>query len=886
MQCPRCATNVKDGAKFCPACGAGIPSWTGRLVKDDVLISRYRVIRPLARGGMGAVYLATDNRLGDAPVALKEMMLSHAPGDTKAWEQAISDFHREAALLARLSHPNLPRVIDQFQIDDNQFLAMEYVEGRTLRAEMESRTEPIPLELALSWFHQLASVLGYLHAQDPPIIYRDLKPTNVMIRTDERIALIDFGIARLYKPGQAGDTAIYGTPGYAPPEQYGIGQTDARSDVYSLAMVFHEMLTRFDPVRRTSNRPPLANTLRPDVPFHVAQAIHRALANEADERFQTIKQFVAAVDQPATVATVDTVMIAQPKSQVYAETAATSLIDSQAPPRPRPGRRGLVLGGIGIAGLLLALGLMFVLRNQNTADPAATMISQSVPSASPADATATTVAKVATPTPPLATPTLGPAPPGMVGIIAGTYTLGSDAGPPDEQPIHSISVNTFYLDRTEVTVGDYRRCVEDGQCTPPTDRSSLTHPDYFDNPEFAAYPVINVTWDQARTYCQAQGRRLPTELEWESAARGTEGRVYPWGDEWDPSRLNIWGSGQDGDVLAPGAFPAGATPEGLLDLAGNVAEWTSTLDQTYPYSANDGRELANQYGPRIVRGSFNGSNAINARAAARNRRQPNEFANNLGFRCVTNSFYVPAGMDYIPGGTWTLGVSEEDSRAIAATYEFSDTVNYQPANVITTTEFYLDHTEVTNAAYAAFVSATNHPLPRNSFDPVGLAVWNDDGTIPVTRTDHPVVNVTWADATAYCTWAGKRLPTEAEWERAARGDGGRLWPWGREWDTAKANTKESLLQTTTAAGTYPAGAGPYGTLDLAGNVWEWTNSLNRPYPYRADDGRESATDGGGRVLRGGSWFDEQPASLSSLRNSLLPNLANTNVGFRCAQDLP
>src|SRR5687768_17168315 len=146
MQCPRCATNVKDGAKFCPACGAGIPSWTGRLVKGDVLIDRYKVIRPLARGGMGAVYLATDNRLGDAPVALKEMTLSHAPGDTKAWERAISDFHREAALLARLSHPNLPRVIDQFQIDDNQFLAMEYVEGRTLRAELESRNEPIALE--------------------------------------------------------------------------------------------------------------------------------------------------------------------------------------------------------------------------------------------------------------------------------------------------------------------------------------------------------------------------------------------------------------------------------------------------------------------------------------------------------------------------------------------------------------------------------------------------------------------------------------------------------------------------------------------------------------------------------------------------------------------
>ncbi len=881
MQCPRCATNVKDGAKFCPACGAGIPSWTGRLVTGDVLISRYKVIRPLARGGMGAVYLATDNRLGDAPVALKEMTLSHAPGDTKAWERAISDFHREAALLARLSHPNLPRVIDQFQFEDNQFLAMEYVEGRTLRAELESRTEPIPLETALSWFHQLASVLSYLHAQDPPIIYRDLKPTNVMIRTDERVALIDFGIARLYKVGQSGDTAIYGTPGYAPPEQYGIGQTDARSDVYSLAMVFHEMLTRFDPARRTSVRPPLANTLRPDVPFHLAQAIHRALANEADERFQSIKEFVDEVDHAPAL---DVVVTTLPKSQIYAE--AASAATSAAPGQARSGQRALIGGGLVIVGLFLAVVVLLLLREPGADEQTPTAISQLVPTSSPETAASTATPAATTPTTPLATPTLGPAPPGMVGIVAGVYTLGSAAGPPDEQPINAANVATFYLDRTEVTVGDYRRCVEAGQCTPPADRSALTHADYFDNPEFDLYPVINVTWEQARSYCQARSGRLPTELEWESAARGAAGRAYPWGDEWDLSRLNVWGSGQGGDVLAVGAFPNGATPDGALDLVGNVAEWTSTLDHAYPYSANDGRELPNQSGPRIVRGSFNGTNPATARAAARDRRLPTEFSNNLGFRCATNSFYVPAGMDYIPGGTWTLGLTDEEASALASTYGWPGLVNDQPATVITTTGFYLEHTEVTNAQYAAFVSATGRPIPRNAFDPVGLAVWSDDGTVPVTRTEHPVVNVTWADAVAYCAWADKRLPSEAEWERAARGADGRTWPWGAEWDAARANTKESLLETTTAVGAYPAGAGPYGTLDLAGNVWEWTSSLYRPYPYRADDGRESASDSGGRVLRGGSWFDEKAAAVTSGRNSLLPTLANTNVGLRCAQDLP
>lgn len=878
MQCPRCAANVNDGAKFCPACGAGVPSWTGRLIRGDILINRYKVIRPLARGGMGAVYLASDNRLGDAPVALKEMTLSHAPGDTSAWQRAISEFHREAALLARLSHPNLPRMIDQFQFDGNQFLAMEYVEGRTLRAELESTSKLIPLETALSWFRQLASVLAYLHAQDPAIIYRDLKPTNVMVRSDGRIALIDFGIARLYKVGQSGDTAIYGTPGYAPPEQYGLGQTDARSDIYSLAMVFHEVLTRFDPLKRSTNRPPQAHQLRPDVPEHLAQAIHRALAPDPEERFASIKDFVAAVEQ---LPTSDSVITTLRKDATYAGGVAGSGI---APSRRLNRRLLLVLAGLAVFGLLVAGLTFFVLTTRGTLDLQPTSSSRlNLPAST--SGTAVT-ASVPSPTAPLATPVIGPAPPGMVAVAGGTYTVGSTDGPADEKPVNSAYLATFYIDRTEVTVGAYRRCVQTGQCAPPADRSSLTHADYFDNPEFDAYPVINITWDQALKYCQTQGARLPSELEWESAARGTEGRVYPWGNQWDGAKLNIWGSGQGGDVVAVGTFPSGATPAGIVDMAGNVAEWTSTLDQAYPYNANDGRELPTQYGARIIRGNFTGADATNARAADRERRPPTESANNLGFRCATNDFFVPPGMDYIPGGTWTIGQSTAAVNDLVYRYGWTNLINEQPATMITTTAFYLDRTEVTNAQYAAFVTATNHPVPRNAFDPVGLAIWNLDGTIPLTRTDHPVVNVTWPDAVAYCAWAGKRLPTEAEWERAARGDDGRIWPWGPEWDAARANTKESARGTTTAAGELTGGAGPYGTLDLAGNVWEWTNSLYLPYPYQPDDGREVASGSGARVLRGGSWFDEQAGAHTSGRNSLLPTLANTNVGFRCAQNTP
>ncbi|HYF64429.1 MAG TPA: bifunctional serine/threonine-protein kinase/formylglycine-generating enzyme family protein, partial [Herpetosiphonaceae bacterium] len=739
----------------------------------------------------GAVYLATDARLGDAPVALKEMTLQHAPGDTAAWARAVDEFRREAALLARLSHPNLPRVIDQFEWEGQQFLVMEYVEGHTLRKELEQRNEPVPIETAMAWFEQLASVLGYLHSQDPPIIYRDLKPTNVMIRPDGRIALIDFGIARLYKPGQSADTAVYGTPGYAPPEQYGVGQTDARSDVFSLAMLFHEMLTRFDPTRRTTARPPLANTLRAEVPEALAQSIHVALASDSEDRFASISAFREAVGK-AVVPT-------------------TAELEKDPPPEGRRISRlqaGL-LGAVAVLGTLLALALFALNRRDPGADatPTAPLAAQ---------ATATVVQATARPATP--TPLIGPAPPGMAAIGGFTFILGSDEGQPDERPPGRAYVPPFYLERTEVTVAAYRRCVAAGQCTPPADLAALTHPGYYNDPAFERFPVINVTWDQARAYCSAQGWRLPTELEWESAAKGAQNRRYPWGDEWDPARLNTWGSGQGGDVVAVGSFPSGATPEGLLDMAGNVAEWTSSLDQPYPYNPGDGREVPTQYGSRVIRGNFSGSDPASARNADRERRPPTEFSNSLGFRCATSDSYLPAGMDLIPGGTWVLGSTEEEAAELSYRPGWSALLNEQPAEPITTTAFYLDRTEVTNLAYAEFISATGHPLPRNSFDPDGLAVWNPDGSIPVTRTDHPVVNVTWADAAAFCQWAGKRLPSEPEWERAARGDGRRIWPWGDEWDPARANTKERGLGTTEPVGAAPGGAGPYGTLDLAGNA--------------------------------------------------------------------
>ncbi|HJQ23333.1 MAG TPA: protein kinase [Blastocatellia bacterium] len=207
-----------------------------------VLQGRYEVMRPIGEGGMGAVYLARDQRLGNT-VALKETFFSDAT--------LLAAFEREARLLAGLRHPALPKVIDHFA-DDGQFLVMEYIPGDDLHDMLEACDEPPPLADVLQWADQLLDALDYLHAQDPPIIHRDIKPQNLKLTARNQVVLLDFGLAK----GKAiemtwGETtsSIFGyTPSYAPLEQIQGSGTDARSDIYSLAATLYHLLTGQKPV--------------------------------------------------------------------------------------------------------------------------------------------------------------------------------------------------------------------------------------------------------------------------------------------------------------------------------------------------------------------------------------------------------------------------------------------------------------------------------------------------------------------------------------------------------------------------------------------------------------------------------------------------------------
>lgn len=210
----------------------------------------------------------------------------------------------------------------------------------------------------------------------------------------------------------------------------------------------------------------------------------------------------------------------------------------------------------------------------------------------------------------------------------------------------------------------------------------------------------------------------------------------------------------------------------------------------------------------------------------------------------------------------------------------------QPQHALYLPDYYLARTPVTNSQYAAFVQAASHRLPEH---------WKR-GKPPRGKEDHPVVNVTWHDAVAYCRWlsevTGKpyRLPSEAEWEKGARGSDGRIWPWGNRWDAERCNSYEGGKGDTTPVGAYPQGASPYGLLDMASNVWDWTRSLwgknwsapSFKYPYDPADGREDlgAPDGVLRVLRGGSFLSNGRLVRCAYRSRLDPYARNRLNGFR------
>jgi len=311
--CDTCGAANPLTARYCQHCSALMPfrHTTGMLVGPTLLANRYKLLSCIGQGGMGAVYKAADTRFNNRPVAIKEMSTSGLPA--ARLQEAEEAFEREAHLLADLLHPNLPRIYEHFAENDRSYLVMDFIDGQTLEEYLAKiGGKPLPVDQVMKWAQQLCDVLNYLHSHQPPIVFRDLKPANVMIDDSGHIYLIDFGIARIFKPGKQHDTVALGSPGYAAPEQYGKAQSTPRSDIYSLGALLHCLLTGSDPSEQPFFFRP-ASQLNPAVSPSLEFLLKQMLEMDSERRpasaqavWQSLEQVAAGKMTPTTLSPMTT----------------------------------------------------------------------------------------------------------------------------------------------------------------------------------------------------------------------------------------------------------------------------------------------------------------------------------------------------------------------------------------------------------------------------------------------------------------------------------------------------------------------------------------------------------------------------------------------------
>lgn len=902
-------------------------------------LGRYHIIEKLGEGGMATVYKAYDTRL-ERDVAVK--IIRKEAFSQEVIGRILKRFEREAKTLAKLTHPNIVSIIDYGEHENSPYLVMPYLAGGTLKGYMG---KPMPWQEAIRLLLPIARALDYAHSQD--VIHRDVKPANILITTSGEPMLTDFGIAKMLdlEGGQTltGTGVGIGTPEYMAPEQ-GMGkEIDGRADIYSLGVILYELVTGRKPF--TADTPmavvfkhmtdplPRPGSLVDGLPEGVEKVIIKALAKDPADRYQSMGELAGALKklestQPGekldvepsmavvhqdvgktdTFATVDqlepSLEVHKPKLKKPEYPDLRPLQQQPAPEDKKSFSVGKFLG-FGLGGIALLLVLIGVSSGWFTE----IFFSTSAPPITEAPAAtemfAETVAATEIPTVSTSVAydigsTMVSEVDGMtlVYVPEGEFIMGRDEHG-DEFPQHQVYLDAYWIDQTEVTNAMYEQCVNAGVCTQPHDLSTNTYASYFGNSEYSNYPVTSVDWSQAKTYCEWSGRQLPTEAQWEKAARGINGLRYPWGES--NSLDDLLNHGQDVFGTTPvGSYPKGVSPYGALDMAGNVWEWVG--DWYGDYSSGT---VSNPTGPsygemRIMRGgSFSGTAIDYYRGSYRFSRNPTSTDANVGFRCVRNTSVSAEpsigstkvsevdGMTlvYVPEGEFSMGspegVGEDDEH---------------PQHQVYLDAYWIDQTEVTNAMYEQCVNDGQCSQPHKLTSYASNSYYGNPE-----NDNYPVIYVDWTQAQAYCLWAGRELPTEAQWEKAGRGTDGRTYPWGDDFLCDKGNFDDETFASpyvvgggpdcdgfteTAPVGSFPLGASPYGALDMSGNVWEWVADWYGAYPSGTVSNPTGPASGEYRILRGDSWVNYIGENFNSAhRNFGYQSAMLHDIGFRCVLPL-
>ncbi len=614
-------------------------------------IDRYNIVEKIGAGGMATVYKAYDTRL-ERDVAIKVIRRDAFHPDEM--DVLLKRFEREAKSLGRLSHPNIVGVIDFGEFEGAPYLVMEYLPGGTLKDRLG---KPYPWREAVQMILPIAQALEYVHARN--IINRDVKPSNVLMTENGQPLLTDFGLLKVFGEKDKEATSLtatgigLGTPDYMAPEQWK-GEATAKSDLYSLGVILYEMITGHRPytadtpagvLLAQANDPlPLPTSYISNLPKDIESVLLKTLAKDPANRYENVQTFITELENLLTgkAVSASTINTAKLREQMTGTTKPNVQHTGEKRKWMLP---VVLLIGFGILGAL-GFGGYMVFAKPGSLSP------QSTPTQSPTETTPPTNTAVIptatvefTPTSgPTSVPTATPIPAEirdnknipMVLVPAGEFTMGSDdSGDSSSKPAHTVFLDTFYIDKFEVSNENYDACAYAVECRKPLSTGSVTRRQYYNNPVFANYPVLYVDWKMAQQYCEWRGGRLPTEAEWEKAARGKDARIYPWkGDELNCSYANYYGC--VGDTTPVDQHENGVSPYGAYGMAGNVWEWTSSMFGYYPYDTDDGREDPQVRGKRIARGGswYNFGGITSVRVDTRFEIEPGYGGAYVGFRCV------------------------------------------------------------------------------------------------------------------------------------------------------------------------------------------------------------------------------------------------------------
>jgi len=643
-------------------------------------LGKYILHEEIGRGGFGIVYRATDTSLG-RDVALKVLhpQLTIDP-------DFLEKFQNEARLVAALDSRDIVTVYELGEVDARTFIAMRLLPGGSL-SERLKEGKPLPFDKACDIIRQVCAGLHQAHQKG--LVHRDIKPGNILFDEKGNAVIGDFGLARAIQrlsDSIRGSFGAVGTPAYRAPELWeGMPPADETTDIYSLGCVFAEMLSGqvlFDGetnnviINKHLNHAP---SIPDGLPKEIVSVIKKALAKTQRDRYESTMTFSAAIAiAQAKIAKAQSngeqfqrSLLAARDSLKEVEESTAKLEGEGGQDRKRiaalraeanglqkelerlkapldhpdqPPRKGIIYAAAAAALLLVGfLIIRFVPFTPSAPQPEDT--STPLPVAA-VQKTATPKAKKTTAIVPTKTPIPTPAlgigstkkseKDGMVMVYvpAGKFEMGSEEGEENEKPQHTVYLDAYYIDQTEVSNAQYMACVKAGACVQPADTA------YYNSDAFADHPIVNVSWYNADDYCEWAGRQLPTEAQWEKAARGTDGRTYPWGEGFDCSFANFFGC-TDYQTSSVGYYgKKGASPYGAYDMAGNVwelvADW---YDRDYYRNSPSSNPTGPSNGTyRVVRGgSYYRPSGDYFRLTVRENTSPFSAVGIYGFRCAMDA---------------------------------------------------------------------------------------------------------------------------------------------------------------------------------------------------------------------------------------------------------